>query len=100
MRSHLLLLRRLYSHMRCEDCPRFDAERESCKDNKLNPRTWENAVEAVQMFGPRSLCMMNDHRERIIDVFNGATLEGKAPRHSSPVRMRSVTDAFNRERHR
>ncbi|MDQ2986263.1 MAG: hypothetical protein M3R13_06015 [Armatimonadota bacterium] len=66
--------------MRCEDCPRFDAELAVCNDRKLNPETYADAVEVIQIFGPRAICMLNDHRERMLDVWKGKCLPGKPPR--------------------
>ncbi len=59
--------------MRCQDCPRFEVDSENCKDRKLNPQTWQDAVQSAQIFGPRALCQMNDYRERILSVW----FEGK-----------------------
>lgn len=60
--------------MRCPDCPRFDQENETCKDGKLNPLKWQSAVEVAQHFGIRAICMLNDHRERLLDVHIGAPM--------------------------
>lgn len=71
--------------MRCEDCPRFDSDRTACKDGKLNPLKWQNAVEVAQHFGIRAICMLNDHRERILDVYFGGQAQfGERPRTSWP----------------
>lgn len=66
--------------MRCEDCPRWNADEQACRDRKLNPGSFGEAVEVVQMFGPRALCTMNDYRERMLDICKGALLPGKPPR--------------------
>jgi hypothetical protein len=52
--------------MRCRDCHRFDQETETCRDSKLNPARWEEAVEVGQIYGIRSICTFNDYRERLI----------------------------------
>ena len=54
--------------MRCEDCPRFDADKGVCKDRKLNPESFPAAVEVVQIFGPRAICTLNDYREQMLDI--------------------------------
>jgi hypothetical protein len=35
-------------------------------DRKVNPDTWERAVEVAQVLGLRSICVFNDHRERLV----------------------------------
>jgi len=50
----------------CRDCPRYDLERERCRDEKVNPPTWELAVTVSQVMGLRAICTFNDHRERLI----------------------------------
>lgn len=55
--------------MRCKDCHRFDIEKKTCKDSKLNPRHYSQAVDIAQQFGPRVICIFNDHREQIIESF-------------------------------
>ncbi|MGI8922832.1 MAG: hypothetical protein ACR2HJ_02130 [Fimbriimonadales bacterium] len=66
--------------MRCSDCPRFDEGTALCKDGKLNPGSRQVAIDVAQQFGPRSICMMNDHREMIVDVWQGNQIEGKPTR--------------------
>ena len=66
--------------MRCEDCPRFDADEGACKDRKLNPESFPAAVEVVQIFGPRAICTLNDYREQMLDIWEGKKLPGKPPR--------------------
>jgi hypothetical protein len=51
--------------MECRDCPRYIEGR--CKDGKLNPETWDQAVNASNVFGVRAICTFNDHRERLIE---------------------------------
>jgi hypothetical protein len=50
----------------CRDCARFDLEAEKCLDGKVNPPSWETAVTVSQVLGLRSICMFNDHRERLV----------------------------------
>lgn len=52
--------------MYCRDCSRYDKDQERCKDGKLNPPDWENVVSVAQIFGLRSICIFNDHRERLV----------------------------------
>ncbi len=66
--------------MRCEDCPRFNADDGVCRDRKLNPKTFNAAVDVIQIFGPRSLCSLNDFREQMLDIWEGKKLPGKPPR--------------------
>lgn len=54
--------------MDCRDCQRFDLDRRSCKDGKMNPRTLEQAVDIARIFGVRAVCVFNDHRERLVHV--------------------------------
>lgn len=63
--------------MRCKDCHRFDLDHETCKDGKLNPRHYSQAVEVAQQFGPRAICIFNDYREQIIESFTKNELETK-----------------------
>ena len=51
--------------MKCPDCPRWNAEAQTCLDGKLNPRTYEQASEVAQVMGVRVICVFNDHRERL-----------------------------------
>jgi hypothetical protein len=51
--------------MLCQDCPLFDPDRRRCRDGKINPQSWEIAVEAANVFGIRALCPYNDHREAL-----------------------------------
>jgi hypothetical protein len=50
----------------CRDCPRYDSDAERCRDGKVNPESWENAVSVSQIMGLRSICIFNDYRERLI----------------------------------
>ncbi|HSI72793.1 MAG TPA: hypothetical protein VK934_06410 [Fimbriimonas sp.] len=52
--------------MYCRDCARFDLEAEKCLDGKVNPPSWESAVTVSQVLGLRSICVFNDHRERLV----------------------------------
>ncbi|HRJ26450.1 MAG TPA: hypothetical protein PLO61_02930 [Fimbriimonadaceae bacterium] len=52
--------------MTCPDCPRYDPDRATCKDGKVNPRTWGQAVDVANHLGVRSICLFNDHRERLV----------------------------------
>ncbi|HWD39800.1 MAG TPA: hypothetical protein VG944_13200 [Fimbriimonas sp.] len=52
--------------MYCRDCPRYDQENKRCLDGKLNPEKWDLAVSVAQVFGLRSICTFNDHRERLV----------------------------------
>ncbi|MEZ5164098.1 MAG: hypothetical protein R2688_10215 [Fimbriimonadaceae bacterium] len=53
--------------MNCRDCHRFDPEKETCKDGKLNPLTYEQASETLMIYGIRAICIFNDHRESLIE---------------------------------
>ncbi|MCU0316074.1 MAG: hypothetical protein MUC92_05735 [Fimbriimonadaceae bacterium] len=55
--------------MNCRDCHRYDPETETCKDRKLNPKSWEQAVDCANTYGVRSVCIFNDHREKLISGF-------------------------------
>lgn len=67
--------------MFCRDCPRYDEEKSVCKDGKINPHTWQNAVEASQIFGVRSLCPFSEYRERLIRSQEMATRTVRSRRH-------------------
>lgn len=54
--------------MECRDCARFNEETRDCRDKKVNPQSWSEAVEVANYLGVRSICMMNDHRERLVDT--------------------------------
>lgn len=54
--------------MECRDCARWDGDLRHCRDNKVNPPSWEQAVSVSQVLGLRSICMFNDHRERLIEA--------------------------------
>ena len=66
--------------VRCEDCPRFDPEEGNCRDGKLNPQGFGEAVEVIQIHGPRAICMLCDLRERMLDIWEGKKLPGTPPR--------------------
>jgi hypothetical protein len=63
--------------MVCKDCPRFDHESRKCRDGKLNPPRYSDAVEVANVWGVRAICAYNDHRPRIVSVRAGA-LEAQA----------------------
>lgn len=65
--------------MRCDDCPRHDSVRKICRDGKLNPHSWESAVEVAQHLGVRALCVMNDFREEIIEIWGAGLKAGTPP---------------------
>ena len=52
--------------MVCRDCARYDSERERCRDQKVNPQSWDTAVTVAQVLGLRSICAFNDYRERLV----------------------------------
>lgn len=52
--------------MECRDCARYDKDTAKCRDGKLNPQHWKQAVEVSQVFGLRSICVFNDYRERLV----------------------------------
>ncbi len=52
--------------MNCPDCPRYDPESETCRDAKINPRKWSDAVEAAHIYGVRAVCVFCEHRERLV----------------------------------
>ena len=54
--------------MHCQDCPRYDHEKSACKDGKLNPQYWDQAVDIANIFGARAVCVFNDHRERLLQA--------------------------------
>jgi hypothetical protein len=83
--------------MRCSDCPRFDGKIQFCKDGKLNPATRQQAIDVAQQLGPRSICMMNEFRETIVDVWQGNRIEG-VPTRLSPFPRRYNWDHLNRDR--
>ncbi|MBI1755637.1 MAG: hypothetical protein HY248_04030 [Fimbriimonas ginsengisoli] len=53
--------------MYCRDCPRYDGEASRCRDGKVNPPDWETAVNVANVLGLRSICVFNDHRERLVN---------------------------------
>lgn len=52
--------------MECRDCVRYCTESRKCLDRKMNPPRFSDAVEVANVFGIRSICLFNDHRERLI----------------------------------
>jgi len=57
----------------CRDCPRYDSEARRCRDGKVNPPNWEMAVSISQVVGLRSICMLNDYRERLVETRKDTT---------------------------
>jgi hypothetical protein len=53
--------------MHCLDCARFDPDSERCLDNKVNPESWNQAIEVCNVMGVRVICSFNDYRQRILD---------------------------------
>ncbi len=53
--------------MECRDCARWDSEARKCRDEKVNPHSWEVAVSVSQVLGLRSICVFNDFRERLVN---------------------------------
>lgn len=54
--------------MHCKDCPRYDDEARKCRDGKLNPQRYSEAIETCNVYGVRAICTFNDHRQRLIEV--------------------------------
>ncbi len=52
--------------MYCQDCPIYDKESRKCRDGKVNPQSWGQAVDVSQVLGLRSICVFNDYRERLV----------------------------------
>ena len=52
--------------MNCRDCPRYDQDAHTCKDGKINPASWGQAVDAAHYFGVRAVCVFCEHRERLV----------------------------------
>jgi hypothetical protein len=67
--------------MQCQDCPLFDPELRRCRDGKINPQKWEQALEAANVFGIRALCAYNDHRESLARS-RGRPMHGEPRRHT------------------
>lgn len=68
--------------MNCKDCPRYDHEAAKCRDGKLNPKRYSDAIEAANVWGVRAICTYNDHRERLVSVraaVEGPKAEGRGP---------------------
>lgn len=55
------------SALQCEDCARYDAEQGRCRDGKVNPQRWDQAVDVANLLGVRAICMFNDHREKLVE---------------------------------
>lgn len=53
--------------MYCRDCARFNEETRECRDKKVNPITWAEAVDVANLYGVRAICIFNDHRERLVE---------------------------------
>jgi hypothetical protein len=69
--------------MFCRDCHRYDTEEGKCRDRKVNPRTWNEAVDVANYLGIRSICIFNDYRERLVHS------RGNAARPTSPASRRA-----------
>lgn len=52
--------------MDCRDCPRYDTDERKCRDGKVNPQKWSQAVDVANIHGIRALCPFNDFREKLI----------------------------------
>lgn len=65
--------------MECRDCARWDPESRRCQDGKANPRTWETAVSVARVMGLRSICLFNDHRERLVNCRHPGGTKPSAP---------------------
>jgi hypothetical protein len=61
--------------MDCRDCALWDDKKERCRDGKINPRKYDDALCAAQVLGVRAICIFNDHRERIVGVRTGAPMK-------------------------
>jgi hypothetical protein len=72
--------------MDCRDCARYCLETNKCKDKKLNPQTYSEAVEISGVYGLRVICMFCDHRERLLQ---GRALQIPSPKPSKTVSARS-----------
>ncbi|HXH61392.1 MAG TPA: hypothetical protein VNI20_08535 [Fimbriimonadaceae bacterium] len=72
--------------MDCRDCPRYDPENRRCRDGKLNPPRYSDAVEVANVWGVRAICAYNDHRPRLVSV---RTCDGKsaAPQNKKRTRL-------------
>jgi hypothetical protein len=75
--------------MDCRDCARLETETGKCRDAKLNPEHWEQAVAVSQVFGLRAICVFNDYRERLI----------QARAVGGPTAGRRIPSTFPRPRH-
>jgi hypothetical protein len=69
--------------MNCRDCPRYDHEGRRCRDGKLNPPRYSDAVEVANVWGVRAICAYNDHRPRLVAVRlagqESRGMDGKGP---------------------
>jgi hypothetical protein len=63
--------------MKCQDCPRYDHDLRRCKDGKLNPKRYSDAIEVASVWGVRAICAYNDHRPRLVEVRTGAVEPGE-----------------------
>ena len=63
--------------MKCRDCPRYDQEKLRCLDGKLNPQRYSDAIEVANVWGVRSICAYNDHRQRLVEVRTGVVSGGE-----------------------
>lgn len=67
-------MQRIALVMFCKDCARFNSETNQCRDGKLNPQSWGQAVEVANQLGVRSICMFNDFRERLVESRHSPTI--------------------------
>lgn len=71
--------------MTCPDCARWNPDEERCRDGKVNPQSWSQAAEVANALGVRSICLFNDHREKLVasrclkQIKNGVSPAGDTP---------------------
>jgi hypothetical protein len=46
-------------------------------DGKLNPQRYSDAIEVANVWGVRSICAYNDHRQRLVEVRTGVVSGGE-----------------------
>lgn len=59
--------------MDCRDCNLYEDGK--CRSGKVNPVRKEDAALVVKFFGPRCLCIMNPHREPMLQRMYGPSTE-------------------------
>jgi hypothetical protein len=62
--------------MDCRDCSLYNADTETCRSQKLNPRSKEDATQVAQMLGVRVICVFNEFREPIIQRMYDKEIRG------------------------